>query len=67
MFGLLVFLSLPACDFQVGEVALVAESLRRAGSKAGPHLDCLALQELDVLCGDETLRKSQIYKDCLSE
>ena len=67
MFGLLVFLSLPDCDFQVGEVALVAESLREAGRQAAPHLHGLALQELGELCGDEVLRPSQICKDCLSE
>ena len=67
MFGLLVFLSLPDCDFQVGEVALVAESLRGAGRQATPHLHGLALQELGELCGDEALRQSQICRDCLSE
>ena len=67
MFGLLVFLSLPDCDFQVGEVALVAESLRGAGRQATPHLHGLALQELGELCGDEVLRQSQICRDCLSE
>ena len=67
MFGLLVFLSLPDCDFRVGEVALVAESLLGAGRQAAPHLDGLAFQELGVLCGDEALRQSQICKDCLSE
>ena len=67
MFGLLVFLSLPDCDFQGGEVALVAESLRGAGRQAAPHLHGLALQELGELCGDEALRQSQICRDCLSE
>ena len=63
LLGLLLFLSLPDCDFLGGEIALGAEGLRRVGRQVGPQLSCLPWHELRVLCCHQTFRKSQIFKD----